>query len=398
MVPRPTLGQLHVFVQQVLTLARRPAPADKLAALLSTSASFLSQLMPPRLRAHHRGHHPRALAELPSFSALAQCVGRYSRDDLWLAAAGSGAFATFTDAAVSDMEAAVRTVAHELRDQLERCDLTSERQQQRQREVNALLDASYSMLIEMRVLASHFQFGHAVLQAAQGGGEAAEAIARSHPIVRPIDLVQLGGQCAETARAAAIEKFGDAPAITVGSLSQGDREQKNATVTMLGCASHIHFLLLELLKNAIKSTIERHGVLQLHEASPIAITVSDSGGRGHGRHVGLIVSDSGVGLSSLSLPHKCSPTPASLFDYFATTSPRPTESDDWRYSRSFGSPFSGLGVGLNMSRLHAETLYGGSLNVSWVPGLTQACVVLDGTGSAPIGRDLLLLNSDAIKR
>ena len=158
-------------------------------------------------------------------------------------------------------------------------------------------------------------------------------------------------------------------------------------------AAHIHFVLMELLKNSMKAVIDRYGVLQLHDAPPIAITLSASAPSAPspaGPFVGIRVTDTGIGLSSLpSTTTPLHPCPSALFHYFHSSSPAPVDSGDWRYSRSFGSPMQGLGVGLPLCRLYAGEVYGGGVSVGWVPGRTEALVVLNQQGSWEVGRRLL---------
>ena len=61
----------------------------------------------------------------------------------------------------------------------------------------------------------------------------------------------------------------------------------------------------------------------------------------------------GVGIGTNHLPR--------LFDYFFTTAPAPQL--NYTYSRQFGAPFTGLGMGLASVRQYAA-VYGGDVTVA----------------------------------
>ena len=412
---RPTLSQLHSFVQQVERAASSPPGSTStgsaahstpsLHALLTGSSAFLSSYLPPRLyryhHAHHYHHYNASITALPSFSALSQCFHRLSRSDEWTQTGGGGGasdsdvarFSQWSKATMEEMEVVVRTVTHELRDLIRGGSRPSH---ELQAEVDRLLNATYSMLIEMRLQLSHYAFADAVYQQWRAAAAPVDArhIGLDFPLANRCDVRDIAMRTVDTCKAACVEKFGDAPEVevTVRGATEG-------SLSMVAVDAHLHFVLLELLKNAMKATIDAHGVLNLHDAQPITLTLSSTSSLSGpssppassvGPAVGFVVSDSGVGLSSLSPTPSLSPCPPSLFQYFFTTGGakvhEDTEGGDWRYSRAFGNPFTGLGVGLPLCRLYCTEVYGGGLSVGWVPGLTQVFGVLNQHGRVELGR------------
>ena len=308
---------------------------------------------------------------------------------------------------MDEMETAVRTLTHELRDVMgaamrgtEEVGPEGEADKLRlQNEVNTLLDVTHSILIEMRLHLTHYQYAHSLYTQ-----QPHEADAADYPLVARCGLRAIAEHTADMARGMCVEKHGDAPhvAVTVdGAIVTADSGStdgsESADVEVVAVAAHVHFMLMELLKNSMKAVIDRYGVLQLHDAPPITIALSSSSPSVSpapaGPFVGIRVTDTGVGLQSLALSTSPSttplhPCPSSLFHYFSSSSPPPVESADWRYSRSFGSPMQGLGVGLPLCRLYAGEVYGGGVSVGWVPGRTEALVVLNQQGGWEVGRRL----------
>ena len=410
-VRRPTLTQLHHFVQQVEQAASIPLSSPtpppsrhpSIRHLLSSSSAFLSSYLPPRLyqyhHAHHYHHYHPSITSLPSFSALSHCFHRLSRGDEWTLTGGGGGssdadlskFSAWSRDCMEELETVVRTVTHELRDLIRSTHRPPSSPSPAphpplQVEVDRLLNRTYSLLIEMRLHLSHYAYADAVYRQLSSHPTQpcdAQQLALDFPVVTRCDLRAIAERCVDNARGACVEKHGDAPAVEVVG-------GESAPVTMVAVPAHLHFILFEVLKNAMKAVIDAEGVLQLHEAEPIQVHLSASGpGTALGPAVGLRVTDRGVGLAGLSPASALFPSPASLFHYFYTTSQNQTSEeggDDWRYSRQFGSPFSGLGVGLPLVRLYSSEVYGGGVSVAWVPGTTETFVVLNQLGRVELGR------------
>lgn len=63
-----------------------------------------------------------------------------------------------------------------------------------------------------------------------------------------------------------LEKYGDVPAVHV----HGDVHR-----TLVGVPSHVYFVLLELLKNALKATAEKHRLADL-SSTPVTVHVAST--------------------------------------------------------------------------------------------------------------------------
>ena len=107
------------------------------------------------------------------------------------------------------------------------------------------------------------------------------------------------------------------------------------------------YIRVELLKNALRATMDKVGVLKSHEAPTVRIAAWQDT-----THLHLTVADRGVGMSDSA--H------ASLFSFFYSTAPPPLMT--YTYSRQFGAPFTGLGMGLGSVQTYAQ-LYAGEVAV-----------------------------------
>ncbi len=110
---------------------------------------------------------------------------------------------------------------------------------------------------------------------------------------------------------------------------------------------HYDCCRVELLKNALRATMDQVGVLKSHEAPPVRIAV-----RQDATHLYLTVTDQGVGMSDAAQ--------ANLFSFFFSTAPPPLLT--YTYSRQFGAPFTGLGMGLGSVQAYTQ-LYAGEVVV-----------------------------------
>lgn len=122
---------------------------------------------------------------------------------------------------------------------------------------------------------------------------------------------------------------------------------------MVSVESHIYFIMMELLKNAMRAVLDQQNRTGIENSTPIHVHVAQSS-----QQISIRVSDSGGGLKNTQQCH-------SIFDYFHSTAPKfePT----YTYSGNFGAPFTGLGCGLPMARQYAR-YYGGDLQFVTMPG------------------------------
>lgn len=144
-------------------------------------------------------------------------------------------------------------------------------------------------------------------------------------------------------------------------------------VSLIGCdtataicdRNHLHFVLLELLKNAFSSTISKYGI-DADEAPPITVAIGPSL-----EHPGLQINDRGDGLAP-GVEKKC-------FDFFYTTVPyvEPT----YTFSGNFGGELEGRGVGLPLAQAILSA-YKGTITLGSTSGYgTTAFVNLTQTAN-----------------
>ena len=131
------------------------------------------------------------------------------------------------------------------------------------------------------------------------------------------------------------------------------------------------FALHEVLKNAMGAHVRRVGgdAGRLDELPPVRVSVGARGPTGF-----VKVEDHGGGWP-------VGTDGARALRYLHSTNP-PREAN-YTYSRNFGTPFEGLGVGLPLAHLHASLL-GGGLTLAAMPGRgVTALLCFDLSGEAP---------------
>lgn len=132
---------------------------------------------------------------------------------------------------------------------------------------------------------------------------------------------------------------------------------------------HLHFIMMELLKNSMKAMMDQHQGARLLDAPPVEVLVS-----AHGGELGVRVSDTGGGIPA---HHR-----RSVMQFFFTS--HVEREANYTYSKNFGAKFTGYGVGLPMARLYAQVA-GGDISLSVMPGLgTDATLILNKHGTAAI--------------
>jgi pyruvate dehydrogenase kinase 2/3/4 len=137
--------------------------------------------------------------------------------------------------------------------------------------------------------------------------------------------------------------------------------------------SHISYIMLELLKNSMRATIETHG---LDKMPPIRIIIADGEDN---EDVVIKVSDEGGGIRRSNIPR--------VWSYLYTTAdPSVLErmiSVDGEDVKDFGisSPLAGLGYGLPIARNYARC-FEGDLNLMSMEGYgTDSFIYLPRLGS-----------------
>lgn len=193
----------------------------------------------------------------------------------------------------------------------------------------ALLRRTFSGLIAQRVLT-------------QRVAELAERPGAPSELIGPVDLAPLLEDVVEDARAFCREKHGDSPQVTL----------LGAAAAPVLLPHFVAFGAFELLKNAMGAHIRSVGAEMLEELPPLELECGEHAGWGY-----VSVRDHGSGLQCADEASRCV--------RFLHTTNRPREAN-YTYSRNFGLPFEGLGVGLPLTALHAEFL-GGALSFGSMP-------------------------------
>lgn len=175
-----------------------------------------------------------------------------------------------------------------------------------------------------------------------GGTKGPQSISTHlHPAELLSDVVQ-------SVKSASVEKYGCAPQVILKNLHITD-----PPIPFIGVPSLVAHSTSELLKNGVKAHVEKYGVLGLDDAPPIVVTLEVSA-----LLLTITVADQGIGVAA----------PVTSFPFFSSAwkTPPPgekVEGEDWRYSRSFGAPLFGAGVGLARTSIHAS-VHGGSLTLA----------------------------------
>ena len=145
--------------------------------------------------------------------------------------------------------------------------------------------------------------------------------------------------------------YGSAPDFTIN----GDLDATFPYVPV-----HVDYIMMELLKNSFRATVEHSGKINRHNHPKVEITIAKDID-----NVSIRVRDGGGGIPSKDLPF--------VFDYSFTTVPK--IDNDVHFSNmskmsmvnSSGGVMAGLGFGLPMSRVYAS-YFGGSLELQTIAG------------------------------
>ena len=190
-------------------------------------------------------------------------------------------------------------------------------------------------------------------------------------------VVEVIRNAAEEAARLCEDELGHAPAVVFTMPEQEDSPSDKRNSRLTGVPSHMHYICFELLKNAMRATVARHG----GDAPPPVRVVAAFGEE----QLGVRISDEGGGIP---LAHA-----SRVWRYAYTTAPTPLLELDHDEQQSTQPPqglsrpaLSGYGMGLPLSRLYAKYL-GGRLELRsleghgtdaflYVPRLGAACETL----------------------
>jgi signal transduction histidine kinase len=173
------------------------------------------------------------------------------------------------------------------------------------------------------------------------------------------------------ASAVTTDKLGLAPTVCVqfvpSRLQRQQQQQQQQQPILLTVGSWLHFVLVELLKNAMRATVEKAASLSLSRTDLPAIRLlwTIDGGRLYVRII-----DEGIGMTPEAAER--------AFQLFSTSAAPPPIT--YTYSGNFGPSSHGHGVGLPLSRLLARCL-GGDVSLLAAPSLgTTAHITISTHG------------------
>jgi len=224
--------------------------------------------------------------------------------------------------------------------------------------VQSLMQNTHTHLIATRLLVG--QHNNLVRQAQQPS-ERAPSVVANLTVPEIVDLCQ---HTAEDCRAFCVEKYGEAPEVRVC----GPARPPQGSTRSLVVEAHAHYILMELLKNAMRAELELWGQ-DVADAPPITVVVSSKD-----NELGIRVSDAGGGIPAHRRPF--------VWNWFYSTAPQ--SEPTYTYSKNFGAPFTGYGMGLAMARTFARVA-GGSMSIRVLPGHgTDAYVWMNRLGTHEI--------------
>mmetsp|Transcript_20264 Transcript_20264/g.58582 ORF Transcript_20264/g.58582 Transcript_20264/m.58582 type:complete len:330 (-) Transcript_20264:546-1535(-) len=159
-------------------------------------------------------------------------------------------------------------------------------------------------------------------------------------------------------------KYGDAPEVIItGRLD----------MTFPYVPTHLHYIMLELLKNSMRATVDWHGVDA--DYPPIKVVIADGK---ENEDVVIKVSDEGGGIPRSNMSR--------IWSYLFTTADPAIQEGMIAFNEnvdhSIDSPLAGLGYGLPISRSYAR-YFGGDLSIMSMEGYgTDAFVYLTRLGNS----------------
>ena len=177
----------------------------------------------------------------------------------------------------------------------------------------------------------------------------------------PYDIVS---NAVEDAKFMCDRKFGDSPDVIISG-------RKDLTFSYI--PDHLHYILLELLKNALRATVETHGIDA--DYPPVEVIIADGN---ENEDVVIKVADEGGGIPRSVIKK--------IWSYLFTTADPSVQEGMVAFSgevdHSVDSPLAGLGYGLPISRSYAR-YFGGDISIMSMEGFgTDAFVYLPRLGNS----------------
>jgi pyruvate dehydrogenase kinase 2/3/4 len=224
----------------------------------------------------------------------------------------------------------------------------NEREFARMKKCHEFLDRFYMSRIGIRVLAGQY------------------LALRGPPLRNYVGMICLQTSPYEIVRHAAHDatlmctrKYGDAPLVDI---------KGRLDLTFPYMPTHLHYILLELLKNAMRATMETHGIDS--QLPPVTVIIADSP---ENEDIVIKVSDEGGGIRRSQVDK--------IWSYLYTTAdPQIQDGYIGEKDHSADSPLAGLGYGLPISRSYAR-YFGGDLDILSMEGFgTDAFIHLRRLG------------------
>lgn len=245
--------------------------------------------------------------------------------------------------------------AYQLRGKMDEVDFAE------QEEIHAFLDSFYMSRIGIRMLIGQYL---ALREETTGSGYV--GLVQQH--TSPADVAMAA---MEDAKFMCKRSYGDAPEVTMHGRTD---------LTFQYVPTHLHYILMELLKNSMRATAEYHMGDQTGDNGsstkkmpPIRVVIADGE---RNEDVVIKVSDEGGGVSRSHM--------TKVWSYLFTTADPSVQAGAIGEGESdfdTGSPLAGLGYGLPISRAYAR-YFGGDLSIMSMEGYgTDAFVHLSRLGN-----------------
>lgn len=208
-------------------------------------------------------------------------------------------------------------------------------------ECHSFLDRFYMSRIGIRVLAGQY------LALRQPPLSGYVGLICQH--TSPYDIVKMAVRDATFMCA---KKYGDAPNVLI---------KGRLDLTFAYIPTHLHYILLELLKNAMRATVEHHGIYEPKSWPPIEVVIADGATN---EDIAIKISDEGGGISRSNMKK--------IWSYLFTTADTSVQAALMSLIAGSGdhsveAPLAGLGYGLPISRSYAK-YFGGDLSVMSMEG------------------------------
>ncbi|KAI2498067.1 Mitochondrial branched-chain alpha-ketoacid dehydrogenase kinase [Fragilaria crotonensis] len=220
----------------------------------------------------------------------------------------------------------------------------------RMKECHEFLDRFYMTRIGIRVLAGQYL--------ALRGPPLRSYVGMICSQTSPFEIVR---HAANDATMMCTRMYGTAPEVVI---------KGRLDLTFAYIPTHLHYILLELLKNAMRATVEKHG--DYSHLPPVVVIIADSPDN---EDIVIKVADEGGGIPRSQIDK--------IWSYlFTTADPQIQQGFIGGGDHSSDSPLAGLGYGLPISRSYAR-YFGGDLDIMSMEGYgTDAFVHLARLGDS----------------